>query len=115
MSARKRKLLQQLKPLLLRLSACRHAGEVKKVLSFASDKDLDRLLSALHFIVSGSIDFPSNLFETLVKKRVLKVLRIAVEHADSLKNVQAASRNDKLEFFKKLSGVLQPLSNVFIK
>lgn len=110
----RRKKLLRIKPFLLRIASADTAREVNRVLSFATDRDLEDLLGALHLIVAGVVDFPKDLFELLSKKKLLKVLRLALEDEASLKRLISGKRDEQLVFYRKIANVLPSLTSVFL-
>lgn len=115
MSPFRRKILLELKPFLLQLSECSSASRAKRAVSFASDKDVTGLLTVLHLLVRGEVPVPATTFQSLIKKRLLKVLQATLERSEDFKRIRGGSRENKLSFLHKIAPGLPELTRLFIK
>ena len=84
----------------------------KRILTFATDAELNTLMKYLHFVSNGEIPIKKNNFEALDKK-YLKLIKKNFEKKNSLHELLQNSRKIKLLVLIKVlpsfSNVLAPL------
>ena len=84
----------------------------KRILTFATDAELNTLIKYLHFVSNGEIPIKKNNFEA-VSKKYLSVIKKNFEKKNSLQQLLQNSRKIKLVLLIKIvpsfSNVLAPL------
>ena len=110
---------EQLKPLLHRdkvflkeLFISDSAAKSKRILTFASDSELNTLCKYLHFLSNGAIKIKKVNFENITSRK-MSIVKSHFESKKNFQNLNLFMRKDKLKVLLKLvpcfSDLLNPL------
>jgi len=86
-----------------------------KVLKNSSDKELNTLITVLHFLVNGEIPMAKSLFEVLREKNHLRRLNQRVQRKSDTAKFKKSDRSDKLSFLSKLCPFYHQILNPLFK
>ena len=73
----------------------------KRILTFASDAEINTLLKYLHFVANGQIHIKKENFDRLTKRH-LSIIRQKIEEKAKIQTILQAQRKEKLQFLYKL-------------
>lgn len=88
---------------------------LRRELNYARGKELNVLLEAIHYIISGKITISSAEFNNLVQQKVLVLLRKKLEEKESLRKLLNSHRETKVTFLKRISKSLHSLLTPFFE
>jgi len=80
-----------------------------RVLSGASDTQLNTLIKFLHFLSNGEITMKRENFEIIEKSQKLKLIKSRVEKKKNMNVLLKSERREKLKFLNKLCNLYSAL------
>ena len=87
--------------------------KIRNVIIHASDKEIDFLLLALHYIIGGKIPVDCEVVDTLIANRHLKHLQLSLEDKADLSQLFKENRSIKVQYLLKVKNSIPYLAAIF--